>query len=136
MSIPTYHSWYDARRRCTDPRRPEYRDYGGRGIVMCESWAKSFQAFLADVGECPPNHTIERINNNGNYEPGNVHWRPRSDQARNRRITRTLTFNGQTLSIAEWAEKTGLPFRTLKARIDKYGWDVDKALTTPGKKRA
>lgn len=103
---------------------------------MCESWAKSFQAFLADVGECPPNHTIERINNNGNYEPGNVHWRPRSDQARNRRITRTLTFNGQTLSIAEWAEKTGLPFRTLKARIDKYGWDVDKALTTPGKKRA
>lgn len=130
MSSRAYHSWYDARRRCSDPRRPEWLHYGGKGIRMCKRWRESFTDFLEDVGTPPTDkHTLDRIDSEKGYEPGNVRWATRKEQTRNRKVTRMLTHNGETLSFAEWAEKLGIPFRTLKARIDKYGWTVERALT-------
>lgn len=86
-STPTYASWLDARKRCFRPQNKSYPNYGGRGITMCERWAASFTAFLEDMGEAPAGHTIDRLNVDGNYEPGNCRWATKAEQARNRRST-------------------------------------------------
>lgn len=117
-----YRSWAHAKGRCFNPRDGSYKDYGGRGITMCEEWRNSFQAFFEHIGPCPEGMSIDRINNDGGYEPGNVRWAPRSIQNRNRTITRYYTHEGQTLTLAEWSEKAGLPYSTLIRRyrgIDK-----------------
>jgi len=81
-----YNIWHLMRARCQSPRAAHYQDYGGRGITVCERWDADFAAFYADVGPRPSrNHSIDRINNDGNYEPGNVRWATASEQARNRR---------------------------------------------------
>jgi hypothetical protein len=80
----TYKSWATMIQRCTNPRSPRYFDWGGRGITVCERW-RDFRNFLADMGECPPKLTIERVDNNGNYEPGNCHWVTQAVNNRNKR---------------------------------------------------
>src|SRR2546427_1038477 len=82
---PTYRSWYSLTARCTNPNTPDYPRYGGRGITVCERWREDFRNFLADMGERPAGTSIDRINNDGNYEPGNCRWATRSGQMRNRR---------------------------------------------------
>lgn len=84
----TYVSWQDARKRCFRPQNKRYPYYGGRGITMCAEWAESFEAFLRDMGECPPGYTIERKDPNGNYEPLNCVWATKAEQARNKRTTK------------------------------------------------
>jgi len=86
---PTYRSWEGMRQRCANTGNPRFNDYGGRGIVVCERW-QSFENFLADMGECPPCLSIDRINNDGNYEPSNCRWATCSEQALNRRPKRAL----------------------------------------------
>ena len=85
---PTYRCWINMRERCNNPNHHAYASYGGRGITVCERWATSFENFLADMGVMPAGLTLDRIENNGNYEPGNCKWATRAEQQRNRRVTK------------------------------------------------
>lgn len=127
-----FNIWGHIKRRCFDQRTPQWDDYNGRGITMCEEWRHSFEAFFKNVGPRPTKaHTIERINNNGNYEPGNVRWATRLEQNRNTRVTRFLTHNGVTKCLGEWAEELNLNSATLGQRIDRQHWSIAEAVTTP-----
>jgi hypothetical protein len=125
----THTRWLVMRRRCSDANSVGYENYGGRGIRVCERWS-DFSAFLADMGECPPGMTIDRVDPNGNYDPGNCRWATKLTQARNTRANRVLEFNGQTKCLEEWAEQYGMNSRSLMSRL-RLGWSVEKALTTP-----
>jgi len=132
---PTYQSWRGMCRRCTEPHYPGYHNYGGRGITVCQRWLDSLEAFVEDMGECLDGLTIERIDNGGNYEPGNCRWASRADQSRNTRRNHQLTYNSETLCIAEWADRLDIPHWVIRYRI-KSGWTVADALTTPSKHKA
>lgn len=128
---PEYHCWVGMCYRCTSPNDASWPYYGGRGIRVCERWLMDtgFANFLADVGPRPSlRHTIDRIDNDGHYEPGNVRWATKTEQNRNSRKNVRLTFRGETLTIAEWSERTGIPYRALQTRVVR-GWSTDRALT-------
>lgn len=118
---PEYNSWQRAKARCFLKSDRKYSDYGGRGITMCPEWTASFQAFIDYMGPRPKDTSLDRINNNGNYEPGNCRWATRTEQVRNRRKTIFLTHDGLTLSMPEWAERLGIKYDTLKAKRRKGG---------------
>jgi hypothetical protein len=103
--------------RCENPREPCYPNYGGRGIRICERWRARFAAFLSDMGERPMGHSIERINNEGDYEPGNCRWATTAEQARNNRRNVRITHDGETLCVQDWAKRTGIDRRTLLWRL-------------------
>lgn len=127
--IPEYKIWEAIKQRCCNPNSQVWKYYGGRGIRLNKEWAESFAAFFEHVGPRPPDkHTIERINVDGGYEPGNVCWAIRSEQQRNRRDSRRIEFQGKNLSIAEWSELTGIRIGTIWNRLTKLGWSVEKAL--------
>lgn len=129
---PEYRVWWNMVARCRYPCVRQYKDYGGRGITVCERWEKSFQAFLDDMGPRPsPKHSIERLNNHGNYEPGNCKWVERPEQDRNKRNNRLLTAQGETLTLAEWSRRTGLAARTISQRISRLGWTEAQAVNEP-----
>lgn len=121
--------------RCHDDSHPRYPWYGARGISVCAEWrdpVTGFSAFLAHAGRAPsPAHTIDRIENDGDYEPGNVRWATWLEQAQNRRTSQYLTHCNQTLTIAEWARKKGMDRRILWKRINLFDWPVAKAIETP-----
>ena len=125
------------RQRCLNPNNPKYSVYGGRGITVCERWG-DFALFLADMGDPEPGMTLDRIDNDRGYEPGNVRWATRLGQANNRRDNQHITFNGVTLTFAEWGRVTGLGKSTI-ARRHANGWSVERILTEPlndtGKRR-
>lgn len=116
-----YGIWQGAKRRCLDSNLKCFKHYGGRGITMCKEWAESFEAFFRDMGPCPEGYSIERINNDGNYEPSNCKWIPRPDQGRNKRNLTLVEFEGEQLTLRQLSEKTGIPYSTLRARRDG-GW--------------
>jgi hypothetical protein len=118
--------------RCYDPNFIQFHDYGGRGITICEQWRGDFNQFLRDMGECPAGHSLERVNRDGDYEPGNCKWATAVEQGRNKRNNRFLTFNGVTKAASAWAEEYGLNPRLVYSRLAK-GWPVEKVLTTPAK---
>jgi hypothetical protein len=102
---PLYRTWVGMRSRCNDPNRPEYKNYGERGIKVCKRW-NNFANFLADMGEKPtPEHTIDRKNNDGNYEPSNCHWVTRTEQILNRRMNRNNTSGTVGVSWDKWSGK-------------------------------
>ena len=126
----TYNAWSAMRQRCTNPQLPTWGRYGGRGIKVSPLW-DSFDRFLQDVGPAPsPSHSLDRINPDGDYEPGNVRWATPSGQARNRTNTRHLTFKGETHCLQEWAAIVGITPGALGHRL-KAGWDLEQAMTTP-----
>jgi len=127
-----YNSWAAMKQRCYYIKNKQYKDYGGRGITVCERWKNSFEAFLADMGHRPfIGATIERRNNGGNYDKDNCYWGTRTEQNRNTRRSNFITYNGETKLLIHWAEQFGINRRCLHHRIFSYGWDIEKALTTP-----
>lgn len=126
-----YKVWASIKDRCTNPKNPQYKDYGGRGITMCPGWLEDFGKFSSYMGPRPDGMTVDRIDNNGPYAPENCRWATRLEQQQNMRTNHNLTFNGKTLSIAGWAREIGMSPNTLYARILTKGWPIEKALTTP-----
>lgn len=122
----TYRAWAGAKSRCQNPNDPGYKRYGGRGIRICERW-QFFVNFLADMGEAPARLEIDRIDNDGNYEPGNCRWTTRQKNAQNRRGVRNITFNGRTQCLAAWARDTGLGSTCISQRLAR-GWSLPRAL--------
>ncbi len=113
--------------RCRNPKMKFYRYYGGRGIKVCERW-QEFESFVTDMGEPPtPLHTLDRVDTNGHYEPGNCRWATNDVQQNNRRNNVRLTCDGLTLTTAEWSRKTGIPARRIRSRL-AAGWSVENAL--------
>ena len=124
-----HRSWYRMISRCTKASNNRYDSYAGRGITVCERWML-FENFLADMGECPGDgYSIERNDNNGSYAPGNCRWATDKEQARNRRSTFYVIFNGERRSLAEHAESCGVSYKTAWKRIRYYGWTPQQALT-------
>ena len=114
---PVYNSWSHMKERCLNKRNKNYDLYGGRGISVCDRWLK-FENFYADMGDPPAGMTIERIDNNGDYELSNCKWATRMDQVLNRSATRMITFKKKTMCMKDWARHLGINYVTLKARID------------------
>lgn len=131
-----YSVWMNMRARCNNPKNSRFATYGARGIKVCERWENDFLNFLTDMGRRPsPEHSIERKNNDKNYEPGNCVWATRKEQARNRRTSRFIVVDDASLTMAEWSEITGINRQTIHARL-KAGWDEKRALNTPVRARA
>jgi hypothetical protein len=129
---PTYRSWLNMNNRCNNPRNSRFGDYGGRGIVICERWMK-FENFFADMGEQPKGLQIERIDNDGNYEPSNCKWATRLEQANNRRSNKMLTLNGESKLLKLWTKDLGLGQHTIRDRI-RRGLSMERVLTSAGRK--
>lgn len=126
----SYSVWKRMRERCTSPNCPKFKDYGGRGITVCKRW-DSFELFVLDMGPRPSSkHQIDRIENDGNYEPGNCKWATNKENCRHRRSSRYLAYNGEILALCVWADKLGMSEETIASRI-KRGWSVDKSLSLP-----
>lgn len=125
----TYHIWQSMKDRCLNQNNHGYKDYGGRGISVCNRWLK-FENFLKDVGEIPNGFELDRINNNGNYSPKNCKLSTRKEQTRNTRRNRIILFDGKNQCLSAWAEEYNMSKQALKGRLDN-GWPIKKALETP-----
>ena len=121
------------RSRCEWKKHKYYARYGGRGIKVCERWQK-FENFLADMGQPEPGMRLERLDNDGDYSPDNCVWIDAQAQANNRVSNVTVGYDGRSRTLAEWGRFTGLG-RTLEARIQRYGWSIERAITEPARRR-
>lgn len=122
----TYRVWCGMKARCYNKKNHKYKDYGGRGIKVCQRWM-GFENFLMDMGEKPSRKVIDRINNDGNYEPGNCRWSTHYESCRNKRSNIRITILGKTMVLTDWSKAFGLKSATVRARI-KRGWTVEQAL--------
>lgn len=129
-----YGVWSTMKSRCTNPHNQKFSRYGGRGITVCEEW-QTFEPFYewAMANGYKENLTIERIDNDGNYEPSNCRWATNKEQSNNTRKTIKIEFNGQTKTLSDWAQSIGVRRECLWKRIYLRHWPIEKALTTPQK---
>lgn len=134
-ATPTYYAWKGMRARCFDERHKAWHRYGGRGITVCDRWKDDYDAFVEDMGLVPKGLTLERIDNEGNYEPGNCRWATRAEQSRNRSGNRFLTFRGETKVITDWAAEIGLSLSGIQHRINQ-GLSVEEALDPEWRREA
>lgn len=128
-----YKTWKGMFARCYDPTQVGYHRYGGRGIKVCPEWTGTggFTRFLEHIGPCPsPKLSVDRINNDDDYKIGNVRWATDAEQNSNRSNNHKLTYNGETLTVMEWARRTGLNEQTLHERIRRE-WSIEDVLTAP-----
>lgn len=125
----TWKSWDAMKQRCLNPNSPDYPRYGAMGIKVCDRWLK-IDEFLADMGERPEGKTIDRIDNSGNYEPGNCRWATASEQQFNKRSNLKLEYQGQIRSIVDLSNESGVPLKVLRWRLE-HDWDLPRALKSP-----
>lgn len=131
---PLYKLWINVKDRVGNPANPYFHNYGGRGVTLHPEWGASFLAFKAGVGPRPsPQHTLDRIKNERGYEPGNVKWATKREQANNQRKNVRLTVKGETATLAEWARRTGLRPSALHYRINQGGMTHEEAVMTPSR---
>ncbi len=123
-----YAVWSSMKRRCLSSTDKAYPRYGGRGIKVCKRWSESFEAFLFDMGEPPACKSLDRIDNNGDYDPLNCRWATVKQQGRNRSTTVHITLHGVTMPLAEWSEKLGIKYVTIYQRYKK-GQPIDAPLS-------
>lgn len=112
-----YRSWSSMVARCENPAAPNYPRYGGRGISVCERWRNDFAAFLSDMGPRPPGTSLDRVDGDGNYQPGNCRWADARTQAQNRAAARKVEIGGELLCIAEWARRAGVSGTCIASRL-------------------
>lgn len=127
---PVHLVWKAMLQRCHNPNSKSYPSYGGRGIVVCDRWRQSFTAFMSDMGQRPEGMSVERIDNDGPYSPGNCKWATASEQGRNRRDQTHITANGETMSVSKWARKLAFPRYVLQNRLTR-GWSHERVINTP-----
>lgn len=120
-----------AKDRCFNVNNPGYANYGGRGITMAPQWVSSFEAFFEHMGPRPHGLELDRIDNAGNYEPGNCRWATRDEQANNRRSNVFIEAFGKRLNIKAWAAETGLTESAIRLRLKTHKWPVERALSQP-----
>lgn len=126
-----YWAWSSMRRRCYDTNDKGYKNYGARGITVCDRWIESFENFISDMGMKPsPKHSVERKNNDSGYSPENCIWGTRAQQNSNRRNTRKLEHDGKNLTLMEWSQITGIKYFTLVRRVNK-GWSPSDVIGRP-----
>jgi len=127
-----YMAWRAMIDRCYNPKNYSYRNYGKRGINVCQEWVESVERFAADMGTRPSGGTLERKNNNGNYEPANCCWKKMKEQANNKRTNVRISFNGKTQTISQWRDELGFGDMLINQRLER-GWSIEDALTViPG----
>jgi hypothetical protein len=126
-----YGAWSRMKDRCFNKNNPDYSRYGGRGITVCDRWKDSFENFYEDMGSCPEGTSLDRIDNNGNYEPANCRWATQLTQMNNIRTNRVVAYQGVVKTVADWARSLGVSYSVLSARLNKLGWSVERAFTTP-----
>lgn len=135
--MPEHRSWNSMKSRCLNRNNGHYTNYGGRGITVCDRWRDSFEAFLHDMGVRPTaQHTLERINNAGNYEPGNCRWATRAEQQANTRATRLATISGNTRPVRTWALALGVAPSTVYYRIRRLGMTPEAAILAGSREAA
>lgn len=125
-----FNLWKGMIQRCSNPNSTHFKNYGGRGITVCNRWL-DFKNFYSDMGEKPTNKTLDRIDVNGNYCPENCWWATAKQQANNKRNNRIITFNGKSQSLMQWSTEKGINRCTLSDRLNSLNWSIGKALTTP-----
>ena len=136
----TYESWHAMKQRCNNSNSPNYKDYGGRGITFCDRW-KDFRNFYEDMGDRPDNQSLDRINNDGNYEPDNCEWATHIEQAHNKTVTyykplsRKITINGVSKYFIDWVRQSDVKVSTAYMRYSQYGWSAEEALGLKERKR-
>jgi len=122
-----YKTWIGLKARCYNKNDKDYKNYGGRGIKVCKRWKNSFENFYNDMGDKPKGMSIDRIDNNGNYEPSNCRWATIEQQNNNKRNNHLLTYNGKTQTITQWSREIKVPVSTLQCRLLR-GWSKEKTL--------
>jgi hypothetical protein len=127
---PEYRSWAGMVQRCTNPNAKHYDYYGGRGIAVCTEWLESFENFYRDMGDRPAGCSLDRIDSSGNYCKENCRWSTASEQQNNMRSNRTLTYDGRTMTVAQWIKELNLNSNTTRKRL-RLGWTAEEVLTTP-----
>jgi hypothetical protein len=126
-----YETWIRMKARCYDTTNSRHKHYASKGISVCEEWRNDYAAFLAYVGRRPSlKHSLDRIDNDGNYEPGNVRWATKKQQTINRNVTIYLTYLDRTLTLEEWSVEVNIPVVTLSRRYHR-GWSVEQVLFSP-----
>lgn len=127
-----YEAWRSMKKRCLNPNDKNYVHYGGRGIKVCDRWSNSFENFYEDMGDKPDNHSLDRKDVNGNYEPNNCRWATQDEQIRNRRNSIMVSYKGEVSILKDFCKSHNLNYGTILSRINKYNMTLSEALKKSG----